>query len=108
MSGNLISMYNQTDFQFPYKQMSEQPTLLRCRGTVSAVLNRGDSLGISLELRDELLLESSLLALLKLDVRWRKDSISSVGSLCPSRGGSCFCLSLRSLDMTCDSGIPNT
>lgn len=83
-------------------------TLLRVRGAASSVLGRGDSLGVSeVELRDELLLESSLLALLKLEVRWRKDSINSVGSLWPSRGGSCRCLCARSLDMTCDSGMPN-
>lgn len=79
--------YKQTDLA-PGK-----PTLLRVRGVVSSVQTRGDSLGVSgVELRDELLLESSLLAFLKLEVRWRKESISSVGSLCPSRGGSCRCL----------------
>lgn len=85
------------------------PTLLRVRGATYGVLSRGDSLGVSdVELRDELLLESSLLASLKLEVRWRKDSINSVGSLCPSLWGSCRCLCVRSLDMTCDSGMPNT
>lgn len=78
-----------------------EPTLLCVRGAVSGVLGRGDSLGVSeVELREELLLESSLLALFKLEVSWRKDSINSVGSLCSSRGGSCLCLCVRSLDMT--------
>lgn len=84
------------------------PTLLRVRGAASAALIRGDSLGASPELREELLLENSLLALLKLEVRWRKDSMSSVGSLWPSHWGSWRCFSARSLDMTCDSGTPNT
>lgn len=73
------------------------------------MLSRGASLGVSkVELRDVLLLKNSLLALLKLEVSWRKDSISSVGSLCPSRRGSCRCLCLRSLAITCNSGMPNT
>lgn len=88
--------------------LTEKPTLLCVLGAVSAVPGRGDSLGVSeVELSDELLLESSLLALLKLDVRWRKDSINSLGSLCSPRKGSWRCLCVRSLDMTCDSGIPN-
>ncbi len=110
---NLLCKCNQTDFLLHYNSawglLTEKPTLLRVRGAASGVLGRGDSLGVSeVELRDELLLENSLLALLKLEVRWRKDSINSVGSLCSPRGGSCRCLCARSLDMTCDSGMPNT
>lgn len=48
---------------------SGQPTLLRVRGAASAVPIRGDSLGASLELREELLLENSLLPLLRPEVR---------------------------------------
>lgn len=85
------------------------PTLLRVRGGLSGVLRGDDSLRFSeVELRDELLLEISLLVRLRVAVSWRKDSINSVGSLCPSLRGSCRCLCLRSLDMTCDSGTPNT
>lgn len=86
----------------------DKPTLLRVRGALSSVPRRGDSLGVSdVELREEVLLESSLFLLLRLEVRWRKDNISSVGSLCSSRWGSCRCLCVRSLEMTCDSGMPN-
>lgn len=82
------------------------PTLLRIRG---AVPGKGHSLRLSdVELRDEVLLENSLFAALTLDVRWRKDSINSVGSLCSPRWASCRCLCVRSLEMTCDSGMPNT
>lgn len=73
------------------------------------VVNSGVSLRVSeVELRDELLLDNcSLLTLLKLEVRWRKDSINSVGSLCSSRGVSCRCLCVWSLNKTCDNGMPN-
>lgn len=94
-------------FLFSLEARVGAPTLLRVRGAASAALIRGDSLGASPELREELLLENSLLALLKLEVRWRKDSMSSVGSLWPSHWGSWRCFSARSLDMTCDSGTPN-
>lgn len=48
--------------------LTEKPTLLRVRGAVTGVLGRGDSLRVSeVELRDELLLERSLFALLKLE-----------------------------------------
>lgn len=105
----LAGMCNQTEIPLLYNHVPEKPTLLHVRGAMSGVLRRGDSLGVSeVELRDELLLKNSVLALLKLEVSWRKDSINSVGSLCPSRRGSCRCLCLRSLDMTCDSGMPNT
>lgn len=106
-------MRNQTACLLLYNSVpglvTEKPTLLRVRGAAIGVLSRGDSLGVSeVELKDELLLDScSLLALLELLVRWRKDSINSVGSLCSSRGGSCRCLCVWSLDMTCDSGMPN-
>lgn len=86
--------------------LTVKPTLLHVRG---AVPGRADSLGVSeVELRDEVLLENSLFALLTLEVRRRKDSINSVGSLCSSRWASCRCLCVRSLEMTCDSGMPNT
>lgn len=64
-----MSVHCQTDLLFLKKPVTEQPTLLRVRGAASAVLIKVDSLGASLELREELLLENSLLVLLKLVVR---------------------------------------
>lgn len=64
-----MSVHCQTDVLFLEKPVLEQPTLLRLRGAVSAVLITVGSLGASLELREELLLENSLLVLLKLEVR---------------------------------------
>lgn len=64
-----MSVHCQTDLLVLEKPVSEQPTLLRVRGAASAVLITVDSLGASLELREELLLENSLLVLLKLEVR---------------------------------------
>lgn len=105
-----VSKCNQTHSLLLYNSVWRLPTakltLLRIRG---AVPGRDDSLGVSeVELRDDVLLENSLLAPLTLEVRWRKDSINSVGSLCSSRWASCRCLCVRSLEMTCDSGMPNT
>lgn len=107
---HLVCKCNQIHSLLLYNSMSSlatvKPTLLHVRG---AVPGRGDSLGVSeVELRDDVLLENSLFALLTLEVRWRKDSINSVGSLCSSRWASCRCLCVRSLEMTCDSGMPNT
>jgi len=48
--------------------LTEKLTLLRVGGAMSGVLGRLDSLGVSeVELREELLLESSLLGLFKLE-----------------------------------------
>lgn len=81
-------------------------TLLRVLGAASGAGANGDLLGLSeLELRDELLLDSSLLARLNVEVKWRKDSTNSVGSQCCSCGASWRCLCVRSLQMTCASGM---
>lgn len=64
-----MSVQYHTDLLVPEGPVWERPTLLRVQGAVSALLSRGDSFGASLELREELLLENSLLALLKLEVR---------------------------------------
>lgn len=64
-----MSAHYHTDLLFPEGPVRERPTLLRVRGAVSALLSRGDSFGASLEIREKLLLENSLLALLKLEVR---------------------------------------
>lgn len=48
-----------------YGLLTGKPTRLRVRGAMSGVLGSGDSLRVSeVELSEELLLESSLLALL--------------------------------------------
>lgn len=64
-----------------------------------------DSFGVSeVELRDELLLESSLFCLLL--PKGKSDVTNSETSLCSSLWISCFNLYTRSFAITCDKGIP--
>lgn len=83
-----------------------QLTLLLTRGAGSGVLGDVDSFGVSeVELRDELLLESSLFCLLF--PNGRREDTKSDASFCSSLCKSCFSLYARSLAITWDKGIPN-
>jgi hypothetical protein len=85
----------------------DQLTLLLARGAGSGVFGDVDSFGVSeVELRDELLLESSLFCFLFPNGR-REDTKSDDASFCSSLCKSCFSLYARSLAMTWDKGIPN-
>lgn len=83
-----------------------QLTLRLTRGAGSGVLGDTDSFGVSeVELRDELLLESSLFC--RLFPNGRRKDPNSDASFCSSLCKSCFSLYARSLAMTWDKGIPN-
>lgn len=83
-----------------------QLTLLLARGAGSGVFGDVDSFGVSeVELRDELLLESSLFCFLF--PNGRSEDTKSDASFCSSLCKSCFSLYARSLAMTWDKGIPN-
>ena len=83
-----------------------QLTLLLTRGAGSGVLGDVDSFGVSeVELRDELLLESSLFCLLF--PNGRREDTKSDASFCSSLCKSCFSLYARALAITWDKGMPN-
>ena len=72
------------------------------------MLGEDSSLGVSeVELREELLLDSSFTSLLEVEVRWKKDVTRSLGSQGSSCWGSRRCFSSRSLAITWDRGMPN-